>query len=108
MPLNWWDIYPEVLPSPAAGSYPFPGPGGVVPGPAMGLGPALGLGPDPLSGAPRLGQAPGGGFDPSFLSGAPMLGQFAGGSPDQAPPIGYLQPPLAGDQGDPLSDRRLA
>ena len=108
MPQNWWDIYPEVLPSPAAGPYPLPGPGGIMPGPAMGLGAALGLGGDPLSGAPRLGQVPGGGFDPSFLSGAPMLGQFAGGSPDQAPPIGYPQPPLAGDQGDPLSDRRLA
>ena len=108
MPQNWWDIYPEVLPSPAARQFPLPGPGGVVPGSGMGLAAALGLGPDPLSGAPRLGQTSDGGFDPSFLSGAPMLGQFAGGPPDQAPPIGYAQPPLAGDQTGPLPDRRLA
>src|SRR5436853_2701785 len=102
MPQNWWDIYSEVLPSPAARPYPLLGPSGPIPGPP------LGLGPDPLYGAPRLGQAQGGGFDPSYLAGAPMLGQFRGSSPDQAGPIGYSQPPLAGDQAGPLSDRRLA
>ena len=102
MPQNWWEAFPEVMPSPAARLYPLPGPSGIMPGPA------LGLRSDPLYGAPRLGPVSGGGFDPSSLAGAPMLGQFAGGSPDQALPIDYPQPPLAGDQGDPLSDRRLA
>ena len=101
MPQNLWDIYSQMLSSPA-GPYPPQGPGGIMPGPAFGLG------PDPLYGAPRLGQVPGGGFDPSSLAGAPMLDQVPGSAPDQAPPIGYPPPPLAGDQGGPPSDRRLA
>jgi muramidase (phage lysozyme) len=101
MPQNWWEAFPEISPSPAARPYPLPGPGGIMPGPA------LGLRPDPLCGAPRLGQASVGGFDPSSLAGAPMLGQFPGSSPDQALPIGSPQPPFAGGQAGPLSDRRL-
>ena len=98
---NWWNQYPEVVPSPADGLYKLPGPGGMVPGSGMGFG------PDVLSGAPRLGQASAGGIDPSYLAGAPMLGQFPGSSPVQAPPIGYPQP-LAGDQNGALSDPKLA
>jgi muramidase (phage lysozyme) len=103
MPQNWWEKFPEVMPSPAAGPYPLPGPGAVMPGPAMGLG------PDVLSGAPLLGQDPVGPFDPSYFSGGPAAaGQFPGSSADQAMSFGYPQPPLAGDRAGALSDRKLA
>jgi hypothetical protein len=103
MPQNWWDKFPEVMPSPAARPYPLPGPGGIMPGPAMGLG------PDPLSGAPLLGQDPVGPFDPSYFSGGQAAaGQFPGSTADQAMSFGYPQPPLAGDQAGALSDRKLA
>jgi hypothetical protein len=105
MPQNWWEKFPQVMPSPAAGPYPLPAPGGVVPGP----GPGMGLGSDPLYGAPLLGQDPVGPFDPSYFSGGPAgAGQFPGSSADQAMSFGYPQPPLAGDQAGTLSDRKLA
>jgi hypothetical protein len=74
MPQNWWEAFPEVVPSPAARPRPLPGPGGVIPGPAMGGQPAF-----PYS-ASGLAQLPPNGFDPSFLSGGVALGNsFAQG-----------------------------
>jgi hypothetical protein len=99
---NWWDKYPEVVPSPADRPYSLPGPGGIMPGP--GLGP----GPDSLYGAPLLAQAPAGPFDPSYFSGGqPGLDQIPGGFPDQTISFGSPQP-FTGHQSVPTLDRKAA
>ena len=85
MAQNWWDKYPKIMPSPAAGPYPVPGPGGVMPGAGMGIPPL----PPQAFGAmpPSLG-----GFDPSSFA----EGGFGGDKLlDRAP----LKAPFAADQG---------
>ena len=87
MPQNWWELFPEVQPSPFAPRRPLPGPGGMLPGPPMA----------PPTAAPYaaigLGQAAPGAFDPAYFSGGQLGGgQFPGRFPSQAMPVGYPQP----------------
>jgi hypothetical protein len=96
MPQNWWEMYPEIQPSPAARPRPLPGPGGPLPGPAMG--PRLGSPYESLGGD----QAPPSAFDPSYSSGD---GPFDG-SQGQVTLPGFGQP-LASD-GAPAMDRNAA
>ena len=95
MPQNWWEMYPEIQPSPAARPRPLPGPGGLVPGPAMA----------PLAGLPYAAvhplQAPPSVFDPSYFSGAAFTSNQL---LDRAP----VQPPLPGDYGALALDRKAA
>lgn len=84
MPKNWWEMYPEVVPSPFARPRPLPGPGGAMPGPAMGGRPYI------PSGTPGPAEGASGVFDPSSFSGTPVADdQSPGAGADQAPiPIG--------------------
>jgi muramidase (phage lysozyme) len=98
MPQNWWELFPEVVPSPAARPRPLPGQDGAMPGPAMGLraaAPYDAFGPD---------RGPPGAFDPPYFSGG---GPFDG-SPGQVMQPGFGQQPFAGDNGAPAMDRSAA
>jgi muramidase (phage lysozyme) len=91
MPQNWWELFPEVQPSPAARPRPV---GGIMPGSA--LGPPYGeLGPD---------QTPPGAFDPSHFSGDARLD----GSEGQITLPSHGQPRFADEDGVPTMDRNTA
>jgi hypothetical protein len=103
MPQNWWEMFPEIQPSPAARPRLLPGPGGAVPGPAMGPRAALpydAFGPD---------QAPLSAFDPSYFSDGDLgAGELPSRHPGQATPSSYGQPSFADDEAQPAIDRNAA
>jgi hypothetical protein len=103
MPQNWWELFPEVLPSPAAATGSLPGPGPVMVGPTVA----------PQAGAPYGVFGPyqfsSGPFDPTYFSGGePGGGQLQGRFPDQAAPLGYAQRRSASDQDRLQLDRKAA
>jgi hypothetical protein len=100
MPQNWWEAFPEILPSPAARPYPLPGPGGVMPARAMGPGQASPYG------TPSPDQAPVGPFDPSYFSDdGSGIDQFGNDYADQAGPPDSGQASFAGGDAAPGLDR---
>jgi hypothetical protein len=87
MPQNWWELFPEVVPSPAARPRPLPGPGGAIPRAAI----ADQLYVRPGASDPAEGSS--GVFDPSFFSGdAAADDWFSGGGTDQALVLGGARP----------------
>lgn len=101
---NWWDIYPEVVPSPAdRPRLLLPGPGGIVPGPAVApqAGTPYGaFGPDHSSPGP---------FDPTYFSGGDReMGGLSDNYPGQAAPSDDGQSAFGGDRGGPVLDRAAA
>jgi len=68
MPQNWWEIFPEVQPSPAARPRPLPGPGSSIPNTVGTQRP-----PSPYE-EPGLDQAPAGPFNPFYSSEEERLG----------------------------------
>lgn len=103
MPQNWWEMFPEVVPSPAARPRPLPGPGAFMPGAAMA----------PQAGSPYGAFGPDQGLsgvlDPTYFSGGePRAGAFPDGYPGQAAPSGYGQSPFGSDKGGPTLDGEAA
>lgn len=94
MAQNWWEMFPEIQPSPAARPRLLPGPGDAMARPAMGR-PIESFGTD---------QAPPGAFDPSYFSGGGRLD----GSQSQVTPSSSGQQPFSGDDGAPAMDRNAA
>jgi hypothetical protein len=94
MPQNWWEMFPEVQPSPAARPRSLAGPGSVMPDQAM---------RSPYGG-PGQDHAPPGAFDSSYFSGDARL-ESSRGLP---PPPGQGQPSFAGKDGAPEMDRDAA
>jgi hypothetical protein len=90
MPQNWWELFPEVQPSPAARPRFLPGPGGAMPPAGMGpQGRLPNAAIDPFQGPPSA-------FDPSYFAGDADLGPVK------------VQSPFAGDDGAPPMDRGAA
>jgi len=102
MPRNWWELFPEIVPSPAARSRPMP-----MLGRAMQA--QLDVMPVPITGAQSgwLGgmqdvpQAPFDDFNPSYSSG----GEFAD---DYNPDLMTAQPPPSGARTGPPMNRNAA
>jgi hypothetical protein len=87
MPQNWWEMFPEIAPSPAAWPRALPGPGGAMP--AAGMAPQARLpnpAIDPFQGPPSA-------FDSGYFAG--------NGDLDPA----RVQSPFPGDDGAPPIDR---
>ena len=76
MAQNWWELFPEVLPSPAAsGQGGLPGPG------AFAFGPELGHQADLPNGASAPNPGPSEAFDPGYLSGGDLGANGLPGTP---------------------------
>jgi hypothetical protein len=103
MPQNWWEMFPEIQPSPAARPRSLPGPGNFMSGPAMDPRPASlydPYGPD---------QAPPSAFDPAYFSGGELgADNIPGRQSDRVTPPFHGQPPLAGGDVEPAIDRDAA
>src|ERR1700740_3702385 len=94
MPQNWWEEFPDVIPSPAARPRRLPGPGAIMPAAAMAArapSPFDMLGADPAPLGPFV-SAP-------LPGGQPGMGDQPGTDP---------APPLAGDDDGSAMDRRAA
>ena len=103
---TWWDKYPKIMPSPAAGPYPMPGSGGVMQGPGMGIPPlppqAFGAMPPSLGGLDPSSFA-GGGFASDKLLDRAAQGAFRR-RPGRAPSGSNRHRPI-GRRGNPKRRR---
>ena len=103
MPQNWWELFPEIQPSPFVRRPRLPGPGGMLPGPAIvrpTAAPYAAIGP---------AQVPPGAFDPSYFSGGELGDDaLAGPYSGDIASSGYGPPPFAGDNFGPALDQGAA
>ena len=107
MPQNWWDIYSRSAAFARGAAISLAGAGRDRAGPRWARG-GVGAWAGPALWRAAPGAGPGRRLRSVISRRRADARPIPGSSPDQAPPIGYPQPPLAGDQAGPLSDRRLA